>query len=44
MSKGQVLEIQFPADINRHSWIERCDNIHEYFGGEKNESCRCPGS
>jgi hypothetical protein len=44
MSKGPVLEIQFPADIDWQSWIERCDNIHEYFGREKNESCRCPGS
>ncbi len=41
MSKEPVLEIQFPADIVWHSWIERCDNIYEYFGGEKNESRCC---
>jgi len=44
MNKEQVLEIQFPVDIDRHSWIGRWDNIHDYFGREKNESCRCLGS
>ncbi|MHC4112557.1 MAG: hypothetical protein ACYSUY_15910 [Planctomycetota bacterium] len=32
--------IDFPADIDRHSWIERCDKIHDHFGREKNESHR----
>ncbi|MDH4238253.1 MAG: hypothetical protein OEW48_01695 [Phycisphaerae bacterium] len=44
MSKGPVLEIQYPPDIDWRSWIERCDKIHDYFGSDKNESHRRLGS
>lgn len=44
MSKRPVLEMQYPADIDWNNWFEHWDNINDYFGREKNESCRCPGS
>lgn len=31
MSKGPVLEIQFPADIDQHSRIERLDKMLDHY-------------
>ncbi len=37
MSKGPVLKMQFPTDIDWHSWIQHWDKISDYFGWEQRE-------
>ncbi|MHC4691430.1 MAG: hypothetical protein ACYS67_01725 [Planctomycetota bacterium] len=31
MSKGPVLEIQFPADFDWHGWFQRRDKIQDHY-------------